>query len=264
MCALFLTHGCSSKPTYPKENLTNAVQGLLTQEAVTGSVRVIDHTLAVHVELPGTIIQVNQQIGLGPAVEPTLQKILGALHRVVLSTDADIRFYVILLSDPSVSGAYVTIVRYVDDIKQAYASRIGIGEIFSRTIFDVHRTNQGPMSLEQLVPTDIRLEDFLSRQLAQRIQQSLTAELQTGGLATVGQCEGNFQNGEFVFTLNVLPFLNQTVDEATMQKAFQISTSTIVHILATYRFKAFESIRLVHPLTGRHLTLPKTQLDVFR
>ena len=263
--AVLFSAGCDNRPTYPKEHLAESLQAVLAADQLKTSVRFIDHTLAVQLEYPGALASTDTQVGIGPAFDEATRKALTAVHRVLLSSDADVAFYVLLMSDPQAPGVYLTIVRYLDDIKRANANMIDTPEFFARTIFELNFVGgETPVTLEQYVPRDIHLGEFLSWQLARRIQHSLTEELQGSGIATVGRCGGKFENGEFVFTLDVAPSTDGPLEEETMHRAFQTSTNVIAHVLSSYRFESFDAVRLVHPLTGRNLILPKTRLEVFR
>ena len=187
-----------------------------------------------------------------------------AIHRVLLSSDAEVRFYVLLMSDPKTPGAYLTLVRYMDDVRRANANMIDTPEMFARTIFELNFVGQNTVTIEQYVPRDIRLEEFLSWQLARRIQHKLADEFQEAGSIQVGRCGGTFQNGEFAFTLNVVPTTEGLIDDATMRQVFQTATGLVANVLSSYRFKSFNTIRLIHPLTGRNLVLPKAHLEIFR
>lgn len=262
--ALLLTAGCNGRPTYPKAHLTEALQTLLVEERLHASVRFVDHTLAVQLEQPDALAQSGGQIGVGPAFDEATRKTLTVIHRVLLSTDAEVRFYVLLMSDPNVPGAYLTVVRYLDDVRRANVLMLDTPEMFARTIFELNFVGANVLTLEQYVPRDIRLEEFLSWQLARRIQHQLTEELQQDGLVNVGRCGGQFDNGEFAFTLDVSPSTAGSLDESTIQRVFRTATNLIAKVLSSYRFENFESVRLTHPLTGRTLLLPKTRLEVFR
>ena len=122
------------------------------------------------------------------------------------------------------------------------------------------------MGLAQLAPEKITFEQFLSWQLAKRIEARLAQELQRQPVtaADVGPCVGGFQGGEFAFALNVTPKPGRQVNEALVQEIFEHATSVIAQVLAGYHFKDFETIRLIHPPTGRSLLLPKSRLEVFR
>ena len=261
--ALLAVNGCSSAPTYPKAHLSESIQALLQEDHLNTRVRFIDHTVAVQVESADTLTQANGQITIGPAFDELGRKVLTTLHRVLLSTDAEIRFYVLLVSDPKTPGAYLTMVRYLDDLRRANANMLDTPEMYARTIFELNLMGSQPLNIEQFVPRDVKLEDFLSWQLARRIQHKLTEDLQAAGHADVGRCGGEFRNGEFVFTLNVAPTQGETLDEKTLQQVFQDSTDVVTKVLSSYKFSSFDAVRLIHLPTGRNLVLPKTRLDVF-
>ncbi len=253
--------GCGG-PTYPKARLVPALQELFASEQLTTTVRVIDHTLAVQIEQAGALAQVGGQVSVGPAFDETSRKLLTVIHRVVLSSDAQIRFYVLLLSDPKVPGAYVTIVRYMDDVERFNVNKFDTMELFARTIFEMNYVGPQPVTLEQYVPRDIRMEEFLSWQLARRIQHRLMEALRPSGAADVGRCGGEFRNGEFVFTLNVTLPAGGTANDEVMRNVFKASTSVVSQVLSGYHFNSFNQVRLIHPATGRTLVLPKARLDL--
>ena len=255
---------CGVHPSYPKARLAESLQAILISEHLDTSVRFVEHTLGVQLNYPGTLQQTDTQIGLGPAFDEAIRKVLTAIHRVLLSTDAEVHFYVVLLSDPQLPGAYLTLVRYVDDVRRANANMLDVPEMFARTIYELNYVDERPVTIEQYLPREIRLEEFLSWQLARRIQAALTDKVRASGTVTVGRCGGKFENGEFVFTLDVSPASEGPVDDATLQGVFQTSTEVVAKVLSSYQFESFNAIRLIHPLTGRHFVLPKTQLAIFR
>lgn len=265
--AVALNAGCSKRPTYPQHRLEESVHTLLAEDGLHASaVRLLEGTLAIQLAHPGALLKDGEEIGIGPAFEVVSRQALTALHRVLLSSDADVRFYVLLLSDPQIPGAYLTLVRYMDDVRRASANMLDIPEMFARTIFELNYVGpQQPLTLEQYLPREIRLEEFLSWQLARRIQQALVENLELPGVAHISRCGGTFQNGEFAFTLDVVPLEEGVaLDEPTLQSVFHTATTLIAKVLSSYRFEGFKQIRLIHPLTGRHLVLPKTRLEIFR
>jgi hypothetical protein len=255
---------CDDKPTFTRDQVTGAIQQFMKEDGVDASAHLVDHTLGVQMSYAGSLRQTGAQLELGDEFEEAVRKALTTIHRVLLSTDAEVEFYVLLLSDPDAPGAYLTMVRYMDDIRRANASMLDPAEMFARTIFELNYVGAAPVTIEQYVPREIRLEDFLSWQLARRIQATLTEELRPLGIANVGRCGGRFQGREFVFTLDVTPATEGPLDEPMLHHVFEASTDVIAKVLSSYRFESYDSIRLVHPLTGRNLVLPKTHLDVFR
>ena len=257
--------GCSGRPTYPKEHLAESLQQVLAGEHLETSVRFFERTLAVQLEYPDALAQQGNEIVIGPAFQEAARKVLTALHRVLLSTDAEVHFYVLLLSDPHTPGAYLTMVRYIDDVRRAEVSMLNTEEMLERTVFDLNFVGSKALTIEQYVPRGIRMEEFLSWQLARRIQHQLIEVLQLSGRAEVGRCGGEFHDGEFAFTLNVIPSAEgATLDEGTVKEIFQTSTTEIAKVLSSYQFKSFQTVRLILPAMDRNLVLPKTHLQAFQ
>lgn len=260
-----LLGACS--PSYRQDQLIQALTTICaTDYHLTVSARQVGQTLAVHLHHDGILQQQGAQIGLAESANEVLGNILEAIHRVILSSDAKISFYVVLVSDSTVPGAYLTIIRYVEDVRRANANMLPPTEFFHRTIFDLKFVSGPTLGLDQLSLDDIQLEQFLSWQLARRIHTHLTDELSRHGIpADVGPCSGEFRNGEFAFTLTVGSTPGQTgLDDALIQQVFQDATSVIAQVLSDYQFKRFERVRLTHLPTGRSLLLPKTRLELFR
>lgn len=254
-------------PTYRQEHLIEAIQQICENEYhFNVSTRQVGQTIAVHLHHDGILNQVGTQIGLSPSATEVLGNLIEAIHRVILSTDASISFYLVLVSDPTVPGVSLTLVRYLEDVRRANANMIPPTEFFSRTIFELKYLGTHTISLEQLILNDIQLEQFLSWQLGKRIQTRLTERLRLQGTSTaqVGECVGEFRNGEFAFTLNVTTTPGLEFDDRLIQQIFEDATTEIAQVLSGYRFEGFEAIRLIHPPTGKSLLLPKTRLSLFR
>src|SRR3989338_5579082 len=144
--------GCSGRPTYPKEHLAESLQQVLAGEHLETSVRFFERTLAVQLEYPDALVQQGNEIGIGPGFQEAARKVLPALHRALLSTDAEVHFYVLLLSDPHTPGAYLTMVRYIDDVRRAEVSMLNTDEMLERTVFDLNFVGAKALTIEQYVP----------------------------------------------------------------------------------------------------------------
>lgn len=263
-CTFSFIFGCTNRPTYPKARFKAGLEQLFAEDNLTAFVRVVDHTVAVKLDYPTALAISNSQVEPGAGFDEAMRRTLNPIHRVLLSTDADIHFYVVLVADPKAPGAYLTLVRYVDDIRRANASMLDTPEIYARTILEPNVASES-LTIESYVPRDIRLEEFLSWQLARRIQFTLAQQFQASGLAEIGRCVGQFRNGEFAFTLDIAaPSSERPLDDATMQQALKVSTQVISKVLSSYQFDDYTAIRLIHPSTGRNIVLPKASLQIFR
>ncbi|MBI2884732.1 MAG: hypothetical protein HYY15_00995 [Candidatus Omnitrophica bacterium] len=264
--SLALAAGCA--PTYRREDVAKTVQALCqTEHRLDVSARQMGDTIAVHLRHEGILDRQGNQIGLAANANEVLGNVLEVLHRVLLSSQPMMHFYLILVSDPAVPGAYLTIVRYMEDVRRANANMIPPTELFARTILDLkYDANLPNINFDQITLSDIQLQQFLSWQLAKRLQGHLTTSLQQQGLsvADVGPCQGDFKNGEFVFTLNVNLPEGAAAQQDVTQQLFQDATSVISKVLADYRFQSFDAIRLLHPATGRSMLLPRSSLELFR
>lgn len=258
-----LLAGCTIAPTYPRHKVVDGLQAILQADQLHATVTFTDHTLGVQVYQPDMLVQAEGQVGMGPAFDETVGDLVQAIHRVVLSSDADIRFYAVVIGDPALPGLFVHLVRYIDDIRRANASMIGPEELFARTVLELQAV-EPPTAAPQPI-REIRFEEFLSWQAAKRIQQTLIQEMELSGQVLVGRCVGQFTDGEFAFTLNVNPSNGEKpLDDMTLQQVFQTSTGVVTQVLANYRFHNFNAVRLIHPMTGRHMLLPKARLELLR
>ena len=262
--ALLTAAGCS--PSYRHEQLLDSIKTICADDyKFQVAVKQEGGTLAIYLHKEGILQQNGAQVTLAPDANRIVGQLLEAVHRVILSSDAPINFYLALFSDPKVPGIYLTLVRYVDDVRRVNASMIPPTEFFSRTVMDLKNVGVANFTLDQLMLSDIKLEQFLSWQLAKRIQIKLNEELQQEHLpADVGPCLGEFKNGEFAFLLNVTPKGEAAPSEELVQKVFHQSASMIAQVLSGYQFNNYDAVRLILPSTGRSLLLPKTRLELFR
>ncbi len=261
-----LVTGCSA-PSYRTEQVPQAIQQICTKDyKLQVSAKRVGETVAVHLQHAGILEQQDGQIRLAASANEVLGNAIEVIHRVLLSSDNPHGFYLFLVSDPSIPGVYLMMVRYLDDVKRVHANSITPTEFFSRTILQLQPANPPLTNLSQVALHDITLEQFLSWQLAKRIQDRLTEHTQQQGLShvSVGPCVGEFKNGEFAFTLNVIPETGGTLSPEMVDQVFQEATTLIAKVLSAYHFDRFQAIRLIHPSTGRNLQLPKNQLDIFR
>ena len=99
-------------PTYRKAQIVEAIQRIAqTEYRFQVAVKLTDNTIAVHLHHDGILQLVGPQVGLAPSANEILSNLIEIVHRVVLSSDAPINFYVVVVSDPVVPGAYLTIIR---------------------------------------------------------------------------------------------------------------------------------------------------------
>ncbi len=137
ICALYMS---SCMPTYPKEKLPEMIKEVFRIEyGMEVDVAIEGGTLGIYHPMKG-LLDVNMSIS-SDAWDQISNLILVA-SRVVLSTDADIRFYCVVAQDLRLPELQVVIIKYVNDVKQGMYRNIGRSESFKRTLFTINLTPQ--------------------------------------------------------------------------------------------------------------------------
>jgi len=136
---LLATTGCD-RATYPKETLAKSVKDLCNSEYnLDVDVILSGNTLAVYLPVMNLF---DLTLRLSEKAQDKVQDVLLCASRVVLSTDADVRFYCIIAQDMNIPEIQLVIIKYVDDVKRAYLHDISRGEYFKRTLIDMNENPQ--------------------------------------------------------------------------------------------------------------------------
>jgi len=204
LISLFAT-GCGHV-TYPKETLQESVAELCKEEYnIDIDVKWLGTTLALYLPL-SNLFDIN--LSLSEDAQEKVQDVLLSASRIVLSTDADVKFYCVIAQDIRIPEIQLIIIKYVDDVKRAFFYDISRGEYFKRTLIDINENPQAkkeqsiigvfekmklddtmqkkvlddffrspPSSLEgigywqgKFYIKDIAMEEFLAQQMASRVK----------------------------------------------------------------------------------------------
>ncbi len=113
LCAVMAIPACA--PTYPKEKLPEAVKEICKIEYdMDVDVTVIGGTMGIYYPMKGLL---DPGMGISEGSWDKISNLLLIASRVVLSTDADIKFYCVITQDARLPELQVIIIKYVDDIK---------------------------------------------------------------------------------------------------------------------------------------------------
>ncbi|HDZ77537.1 MAG TPA: hypothetical protein ENH41_05595 [Candidatus Omnitrophica bacterium] len=168
-----------------------------------------------------------------PALTKTASKkidrIITAISRVILSTDAEIDFFAVVASDIDDAGIDFFYIGAVIDIRKSSVSKISPTEYRKRIITDLRLNSEalGDKEGKHIQFTDIQMVDFLSYQILQRI------------------------NNEFAYGLDKEIDLEQTI------------TSICYYVISAYDFADFERLELSDLSTGEKLILSQRSLEEF-
>ncbi|RKY40798.1 MAG: hypothetical protein DRP85_07900 [Candidatus Makaraimicrobium thalassicum] len=223
---LLLIPACT--PSYPKEKLPEAVRSICkTEYDMDVDITVIGATMGIYYPMKGLL---DAGLGINEEAWDKISNLLLIASRVVLSTDADIKFYCVITQDVRLPELQVVIIKYVEDVKRGMYRIISRGESFKRTLFSINLTPQAKKerSIEKVFeklgvgqgtretvmdeffrspPTkvsevgywrgkfylkDVTLEEFLAAQVANRIKLDFRREKELTKLFTYKAAEGLF------------------------------------------------------------------------
>ncbi|HNX90414.1 MAG TPA: hypothetical protein PKY78_06700 [Candidatus Omnitrophota bacterium] len=140
ICAgiMFFTSSCV--PTYPKEKLPEMIKEVFRIEySMNVDVSVEGSTLGIYYPMQGLM---DENFGISKDSWDKISNLILVASRVVLSTDADIKFYCVITQDEKLPEIQVIIIKYVDDVKLGMYQSISRDESFKRTLFSVNLTPQ--------------------------------------------------------------------------------------------------------------------------
>jgi len=177
--ALSLLSSCKFKtrPTFPAARLAQDLKAMCLH----------DYKMNVDVRLDGNTLQtffwtvglVSQQTGeMSPDAEESLERVVLCATRLALSTDAPLQFIEVKTADV-LTGATVTLWRYVPDLEDSMHNRMGEEEFLNRLVLDVDPEGARPTSSESS-PWDspISLPRFIAKQVVQRAKRQSPVGLQ--------------------------------------------------------------------------------------
>jgi len=223
--ALFLS---SCVPSFPKEKLPETIKEVCRIEyEMTVDVALSGSTLGIYYPMKG-LLDVN--LGISKEAWDKISNLILVASRVVLSTDADVKFYCVITQDEKLPEMQVVVIKYVDDIKRGMYRNISRDESFKRTLFSVNLTPQArkeravekvfnKLGLEEKTresvlneffrsaPTklsdvgywrehfylkDISMEEFLAAQIINRIKIDFRRDEELKKLYSYRSAEGDF------------------------------------------------------------------------
>jgi len=149
LALLIFTAGCGGT-TYPKEKLEKSIIDICKREyGLDIDVAIEGETIGVFLPLPSLF---NITLSISDEAQEKIQGVLLIASRVVLSTDANIKFYCIITQDTRIPEIQLVIIKYTEDIKRAFYRDISRGEYFKRTLIDI---NENPQAKKEQVIKDV-------------------------------------------------------------------------------------------------------------
>jgi len=169
-----------------------------------------------------------------------LRNIFITIGRVLVSSDKTPEFFALSVSDIKIGLDY-TIIGSVLDIKKSYAEFIPLAEANRRYVV---KLKAEPLAINDttgshLQAYDVKMPDFLSEQIAQRIGARFQNE-ELKKYFKVDASEGSFINNVFLFTYSIERIVKSDKEIDTKKEILDI----ITYCIKTYEFKDFSTIEL--------------------
>ena len=266
LLVLFLAAGLPGcAPTYPHAALESSLIQLCKKEyGIDVSVQLVGKTIGVQVPLEKLF---DSTLKLSPEVGDTLDGVILATSRVVLSTDDPPDFYVVVARDKRIPGVELKLIRYVQDIRRLNYGDLSRSEYTKRMLFEFG-LGLGIFEEDDRFHIDeVKLEKFLSDQISQRIKSQLDEEKELKKDVDVRSVQGDYLSGKFVFNLDVQRrgiTLWESLGSEEEKKIIESALSVILEVLRGYRFQNFESVEIRAPFLTHAFLLDKRVLELYR
>jgi hypothetical protein len=237
--ALFSLSSCKWKlrPTFPASGIAGSLRTLCRRDyQLPVEARYRDQNLQALVLRAGLFGGRTADLqGLRREAANALEHVLLCSTRISLSTDASMKFIQVKMVDV-LTGSYVTLWRYVPDIRDSMYQRMGDTEYFNRLVLEIGSGKK------EAFPGDnfgwdkpLTLADFLARQVISRVKRELGASL---------DARPDLSNPQ---TLGVVIENWSDLKEAEPERAKQVAN--LVHksaqaVLKGYRFNGFRDLIL--------------------
>ncbi len=256
-----ISAGCQPKPqsvkhTYSKETVANDIIELCRREYKREpKVWLINDTVWVYIPFESLI---DKNMEPTKEVSDTLNDIVLASSRVVLSMNPRPKFLVIAASDIKEYGIDYLTISYIPDLIKYRLDAISRDEFLRRHITRIKESFDAMSDAEgkHLEKTDIKLEDFMSEQMASRINLKFAEDPLLKDHFKVNKVSVRFKDEAFEITVDIQQ-LTQPKAPVDIQEEIAKVVSSVVR---AYNFSNFALAQIENVATGEKTVLSSRRL----
>ena len=236
----------SCEATYPARAIVPQLARLIKEEInLNATCRVSGKTLWVYLPLED-LVENDKVSWNAPGLEK-VNKAIGVVHRVVLSSDADLDFAAVVGADVKKYGVAITVIEYVPDFKEAVYEKFSRGEFFARNVRDVNVNPEtvGDLTGETMNTYDISFSHFLGLQILSRTR-NIFAKDKT--LSRIFEVKSVSQSEKFGIIRLEFEFTKKTYDLSAEEEAIRpLDTAAMVValVIRNYNYEDFQQIVLI-------------------
>lgn len=262
---LLFVAGCG--PTYPKETILQSVQQLCKKEYdVDVKTKLAGKTLGVYMQVEELF---DKEMNPTPQAFEKMSDVMFATTRVVLSSDADIDFCVLIVADKNFEDFEWIITRYVPDTKHIFVSIISREEYFRRTDMDLRFNIKKELGVspDDFILEDVNMGDFLAKQIARKIKEQFTTKPGLLQKFEITDATGIYQKQlpeegpQFIFTVGIT---QRPGSEEELENPEALAQNIVLKIVAgtlsDYKFYDFEFVRIENLATQKFITVGEASL----
>jgi len=248
--------GCGSKFTYPANGVPKSIEKICRDEfQIDATARIVGKTVGALLYVRSIVDPKGQ---IASEVHDKMGKVMQTVTRVALSTDLQVDYCVVVIRDTS-QGNELTIVRALEDTKRANADAIGIEESINRTLFQQGRTQPNLSNGKNFVLKEIKTENFIAEQIAQRIRFGFAKDPKDSANKPLNLVDGAFheEHGKRIFRFSLIA-LKLDRSHQNILNVFR----TVNEVFAGYQFASFDELEVNDYLNREKLVVdPQTLLD---
>ncbi len=247
VAAAVLSAGCFSSdfsPTYKESDIPDTVKKICLEEYQLKVVPMrIGNTLWVYAPQPRLL---HEEIGKDSSkffdenIQERQRNIMTSISRVLVSSDKAPEFFVLAISDINIGLDY-SLTANLTDLKKSFVGGLDMMEWNRRIVFNLEINPKaiGDNTGEHLKMYDVKMSDFLSRQITQRIMMLFQEERLKKYFSLKGANAG-FKDSVLTLEYSLVQ-ISEPKEKLNIQKDIRY---TIAYCFKTYEFKDFSRVEI--------------------
>lgn len=246
----------SCEPTYPARTLTAQLEKMARdEEKLSITAHATGKTLWIYAPLENLVNE--KDLSWESKDIEKLGKVLSIVHRIILSTDAELDFVVVVASDIKKFGVQLITYEYVPDVKQAILEKFSRGEFFRRSIKDVviNPAAIGDTTGESIDYGDISFDRFLGLQVVHRAKNLFARDKV---LSKIYDLKSTTQSERFGTIKIEMEFIKKKYDltpEEENINPLDYVKMIAAQVAANYDYKNFQAFELKDTFSGETATM---------
>lgn len=251
LLSLFCATLASCQVTYPANTLTQKLSKLAKEETgLQVSAHITGKTLWVYVPLDNLVKE--KDMGWDEKGLEKVGQVLSIVHRVILSTDANLDFAVTVASDVKNFGIQLATFEHLPDVRQAILEKFSRGEFFMRSLKDItyNPAAVGDTTGESMQYYDVTFNRFLGMQVIHRVKSLFLKDKTLGKIFEIKSSSLNEKFGVIKIDLEFLKKTYVLTPEEEKIKPLDYVKMIAAKTVKGYDYTNFQAFELKDTFSG--------------